>query len=157
MLGIVYKETIDTFIQQSMNKDDSGTEIHKRIEEGMRINGIGYSSGSDRSWENSLPVLADVLRNNEINPEAEIAIEYLVSPTNLRIDALISGNDQSGNKNLVVIELKQWSKAKKSELDNYVLTSGGGGYKEYWHPSYQAANYAGILQNFNAYIQDCGV
>lgn len=157
MFGIVYKETISTFINQSLDGNGSEPSITKEIEKGMRISGVGYSSGSDRSWTNSLPILAEVLKNGNVNRDADIAIEYLVSPTHLRIDALISGNNSEGRENLVIVELKQWGEAKRSELRNHVFTNGGGGERDYWHPSYQAANYAGILKNFNAYIQDNGV
>ena len=54
---------------------------------------------------------------------------------------------------MVVVELKQWSQARPSGKQYFVSTFGGAGDGDYWHPSYQAYNYAQILVNFNEYVR----
>lgn len=55
-------------------------------------------------------------------------------------------------ESVVIIELKQWSPVSRSSLPDCVKTYGGHGIDDYWHPSYQAYNYANIMKNFNEYI-----
>ncbi len=57
-------------------------------------------------------------------------------------------------ENLVLIELKQWSTVEPSNLEDYVFVDGGDGPDDYWHPSYQALNYANIMRNFNVYVYE---
>lgn len=86
---------------------------------------------------------------------ADVAVEYVVTPTQHRIDAVIGGLDGRMRKSIVIIELKQWSEVSPSDLQYFVYANIVGSEEgDTWHPSYQAANYAGILCNFNQYVQD---
>lgn len=120
----------------------------------MKRQHIGFKDSVARSWENSLPVLAQALKKANLDDTTEIAIEYRICPTNYRIDVMISGRDSGNTENIVIVELKQWSYVERSNLRNFVFAQTSAIKEDCWHPSYQAANYAGLLENFNAYIQD---
>lgn len=102
-----------------------------------------------RSWENSLPQMARVLRDANLKEDTHVLLEYKLPSTEKRIDFLIAGKDAKGNKNAMIIELKQWQKAKVAEGDGIVRTFLGKRERETVHPSYQASSYKKYLQNFN--------
>jgi len=52
---------------------------------------------------------------------------------NIRIDFLISGKDAEGKNTLSIIELKQWTEIKFSDLQDHVLTRLGGGLSDERH------------------------
>ncbi len=147
---IIYRESIENFISQCKEKD-----IGSIISRDMRLNGIGYFSASQvDAWNASLPEMAKVLSDSGIDNEIDVAVEYKLVQSRDRIDFLVCGNDDAEHENVVVIELKQWSQVRPSGKQYFVNTFGGGGEGDYWHPSYQAYNYAQILQNFNEYVRD---
>ena len=43
------------------------------------------------------------------------------------------------------MELKQWSSVKDSNKPNFIYAFGGGGHKDYLHPSYQAYRYGKVI------------
>ena len=153
---IVYDDTCRNFIESSLNP--SGRPIEDIVNERMASLHRGSGIAEYRSWASSLPALAKVLRDSEIIGDAEIGIEYTIKGGNRhRLDAIICGADENEKEMAVVIELKQWSTADRTRKPNYVHTVGGNGEDDYWHPSYQAANYVGIIENFYAYVQDSPV
>lgn len=79
-----------------------------------------------RSWENSLPQMAKVLRDADVKDNMHILLEYKLPSTEKRIDFLIAGHDKKGRKNAVIVELKQWQKAKVEKGDGIVRTFLGG-------------------------------
>lgn len=151
---IIYRESIGKFISQCLDGStahDIGTVISKQ----MRLNGITYFGDSQiRAWNASLPEMAKVLKDSNADPDIDVAVEYKLVQSRDRIDFLICGNDESGRENVVVVELKQWSQARPTHKQYFVNTFGGGGEGDYWHPSYQAYNYAQILVNFNEYVRN---
>ena len=154
---IIYQGSCDDFIRLSLQEPtEIGVVILDRFTN-LNINTNSFESSEFRSWNNSLPKLAAAIENSEIPPECEIGIEYTIQRNNYRIDAIICGQDQNGIESAVVVELKQWSVAESTDKPNYVYTVGGNGPSDYWHPSYQAVNYAGIIENFYAYVQDSPV
>ena len=155
---IVYRESANTFINQCLTDGSSALSIGSIISKKMRSQGINYFDDSQvRAWDNSLPEIARVLHNGGIHKDVDVAVEYKIQQSRDRIDFLVCGDDDKGNKNVVVIELKQWSMASPSGKQAFVHTFGGHGEGDYWHPSYQAVNYAQILYNFNEYIRENNV
>ena len=146
---IIYENTLKEFINQCSNNLISD-EILKKI----RLKGINVGTSEINSWDQSLPFVADALNYDDVNKDLNVAIEYKFDVTKNRIDFLVFGNDENDKNNIVVIELKQWSDVKNSNKPNYVYAFGGGGYKDYEHPSYQAFRYRKILEGFNSYVQD---
>ncbi len=155
---IVYRELAHTFINQCLTDGSSALKIGDIISKEMRLKGINYFDESQvTAWNNSLPEIAKVLNDGAINKEVDVAVEYKIQQSRDRIDFLVCGNDDNGNKNVVVIELKQWSTVSPSGKQAFVHTFGGHGEGDYWHPSYQAINYTNILYNFNEYIRNNSV
>ena len=151
---IIYRESIGKFISQCFD-GSAARNIGSVISEQMRLNGIGYFGESQvNAWNASLPEMAKVLQESNVDRDIDVAVEYKLVQSRDRIDFLICGNDESGRENVVVVELKQWSQARPTKKQYFVNTFGGGGDGDYWHPSYQAYNYAQILLNFNEYVRN---
>lgn len=150
---IVYHDTVRNFINQCNEKELKS--ISDIVSKDMLVNGISsFDDSQVRAWENSLPAVANVLDRCDIDDNVRVAIEYKIRQSRDRIDMIIYGADENNHKNLVIIELKQWSNANRSNKKDYVLVNGGHGTDDYWHPSYQALNYANLMSNFNEYIQN---
>ena len=151
---IIYRENVGTFISQCLD-GSAALDIGSVISDQMRLCGITYFGESQvKAWNASLPEMARVLQNSDVDRDIDVAVEYKLVQSRDRIDFLICGNDDQGNENVVVVELKQWSQVRPTGKQYFVNTFGGGGEGDYWHPSYQAYNYAQILQNFNVYIRE---
>ena len=89
-----------------------------------------------QSWVNSLEYMYKVLNDNDIPKDSGIAIEYNLPNTAKRVDFLISGYDEKNYANVVIIELKQWTKLNKvAGLDGLVETFTGGANRRVVHPS----------------------
>ncbi len=102
-----------------------------------------------RAWKESLIAMAKVLRHESIPDDCGIAIEYVIPQTAKRIDLLMSGHDDLNRSKLIIIELKQWETAARTDKDGLVRTRFAGGEADTSHPSYQAWSYAELLRNFN--------
>ena len=114
--------------------------------------GRGVSHMEKRSWTNSLSFMERIVRRSEVDDSCGVLIEYVIPATSNRIDFFISGHDDRGNKNFVIVELKQWETAEATEMDGVVTTFLGGGVRETTHPSYQANSYKLYLQDYNENI-----
>ncbi|MDY0278910.1 MAG: hypothetical protein RBQ97_12585, partial [Acholeplasma sp.] len=136
---IVYENTLKEFIGHCNNET-----ISNKILECARTKGINVGQSEINSWGKSLPFVAKALNQNGINIYLNVAVEYKFDVTRNRIDFLIYGKDDFDKNNVVVIELKQWSSVKNANKPNYIHAFGGGGEKDYEHPSYQALRYKKI-------------
>ena len=105
------------------------------------------------SWKNSLAFMRRLLETSTIPDDAGIALEYNIPVTNNRIDFIVTGYDDIGRSQVVVIELKQWSSAEKTDMDGVVRTRYEDGLKETTHPSYQAFTYCMLLQDYKEAVQ----
>jgi DUF2075 family protein len=111
-----------------------------------------------RAWRHSLLAMAKVLDRDDIADNAGIAVEFGIPQTAKRIDFLISGIGADGSRNVVIIELKQWSTSKLSDKDGILIANRGGRSEtEGPHPSYQAWSYAALLNGFNEAVYDGGI
>lgn len=106
------------------------------------------------AYTNSLPYMGRVVRRSGIADDCGVLVEYIIPLTSNRIDFLISGEDDEGNKNFIIVELKQWQSAEATNSDGVVRTLLGGGVRETTHPSYQAYSYKTFLSDFNENIAD---
>lgn len=115
---------------------------------------IGKVNQSElRSWENSLLHMYMTLDSPDIPNDAGVAIEFNIPNTSKRVDFIISGKDDAGKSNLVIVELKQWETATVVEnKDGIIKTYLGGGIRETTHPSYQAWTYASYIGDYNEEI-----
>jgi len=110
-----------------------------------------------RSWKESLFAVAKVLNNDAIPEDCGVAIEYGIPQTSKRIDLILSGENAKQEEQLVIIELKQWGSARKTERDGIVETRFAHGEAQTSHPSYQAWSYASLLSNFNEAVYSGGI
>ncbi len=102
--------------------------------------------------------MAQVLDRDDIAGNAGIAVEFGIPQTSKRIDFLISGIGADGSRNVVIIELKQWSTSKLSDKDGIIIANRGGRAEtEGPHPSYQAWSYAALLNGFNEAVHEGGI
>ena len=115
----------------------------------------GTTSSEKQSWKNSLKYMSEILQQTSIPKDCTVVLEYNLPMTSSRIDFMLCGYNCENKKNILIIELKQWSKVnevKDSEilLETYV----GNGLKKVIHPSYQAWTYKMLLKDFNQNIQE---
>ncbi|MBM7651261.1 DUF2075 domain-containing protein [Neobacillus cucumis] len=142
---IIYNETSSAFLNH-IYENKIGYVLKEKV---LRKMNKVVSSSELQSWERSLPQMAKVLRDADLKEDTHVLLEYKLPSTEKRIDFLITGQDDKGTKNAVIIELKQWQKAKTSDGDGIVRTFLGGRERETVHPAYQASSYKRYLQNFN--------
>lgn len=121
------------------------------------VTGKRVAQAEVKSWQSSLSYVAKVLRDDEISEDIGVAVELHIPQSSKRIDITLSGYNTAGHKSVIVIELKQWEKAFKSDKDGIVITHLGNGQREVVHPSYQAWSYAALLEGFNEAVYSGGI
>ena len=142
---IVYKATKESFtidVESGVIEDRIEYKVKEKLNRGV-------SPSEKRSWQSSLFYMNTVLNDPEIPQDSGISIELQIPQTSKRIAFIISGHDENQRDNAVIVELKQWETAQKTNLDGIVKTFLGGGIRETIHPSYQAWSYACLLNDFN--------
>lgn len=143
---IVY-DGIKTDFLRSVEQDTIAFEIERNIYEKMNRH---TARNEFFAWENSMEYMYKVLSDNEIPPDAGIAIEYNIPRTSKRVDFLISGYDKEDRGNVVIIELKQWNKIGSVKgQDALVETYTGNAVRRVVHPSYQAWSYSALITDYN--------
>jgi uncharacterized protein len=134
-------------------------QIEDIVRERVKVK-LGHKVGDSeyKSWQNSLGrAMFHVLNTDEIAHDSAIAIEYRVNGRAFRIDFMIAGKNSLGEKSIFIIELKQWSEIRESEIPGHVNTLLGGGWRDVLHPAYQAWAYMRHLQDFNEFIYESKV
>jgi DUF2075 family protein len=114
----------------------------------MRV-GRSTSRREVRSWKESLFAMAKVLNDPSIPESCGVGVEYGIPQSSKRIDLLLSGRDETGRGNLMIVELKQWESARRTDMDGLVRTRFAEGEANCSHPSYQSWSYAELLRSFN--------
>ncbi len=144
---LAYLATKKQFLHDAPQIEDI---IQKAVFQKLNLN-VGKSEYE--AWRNSLGnAMFHVMNDSEIPDEAGIAVEYRLNGRRFRIDFMISGEDALGKKNVVIVELKQWTDVELSETPNHVITYLGGGLREERHPSYQAWSYQSHMELYNEYV-----
>ena len=149
---IFYHGTLALF-----KKDVDSGRIADKIEESFLSHGFHHNNPKEHAaYVNSLRVRRDVLcdKDAKMNQNLKIAIEFKVPNTSKRVDFLITGYDELGEENAVIIELKQWTECEKTDLENLVYAYVAGRKRNLSHPSYQAYSYAQRIKNFNQTVQE---
>lgn len=146
---ILYKNDLKGF-----KTDVDTNQIGELIEKGFRDKlGHTVSPNERRSWSNSMAFMEKVVRRSNISDSCGVLLEYVIPSTSKRIDFLISGENERGDKNFIIVELKQWETAEASDRDGVVTTYVGHGLRDATHPSYQANSYKLFLQDYNENIK----
>jgi uncharacterized protein len=153
---IIYRASKSEFLRQAQHDEKIEDVMSRHF---LNATGHGVGKSEIGAWKNSLMEMASVLNDDEIPPNAGIAIEYQLPLQNKRIDFVITGEDAQRRAKVVIIELKQWSESRRSEKDAIVWARRGGktGETEGPHPSYQAWSYAAYLEDFNRAVQEGGI
>ena len=139
---LAYNKTYEEFC-----KDINGGMIVSQIQAALNR---GFSDSEKKSFRVSLSSVKNALSNVVIPPKAQVGLELNVPLTNKRIDFIIAGENDENQKNVVIVELKQWDKVKHTDMSDIVLL----GKEERVHPSWQAFSYGTTISNFNEYIED---
>ena len=148
---IVY-DGIKTDFLNSVENDTIAVTIENSIYTKMKRH---TARNEFHSWENSLEYMYKVLNDKDIPDDSGIAIEYNIPQTSKRVDFIVTGYDEKGNPNIIIIELKQWDKlAAVLEKDAMVETYTGNAVREVVHPSYQAWSYSMLIRDYNQSVQD---
>ena len=149
---IVYQATKAQF-----NDDVNLNRISDIIMDNLREKHLsGGQLAEYNSWQNSLHFMRSAIDDPEIPNDVEVAIEYQIPRTSKRVDFMMAGADRSDKNNVVVVELKQWSKAEKVDdiMQHSVRAFTGGAHRIVNHPSYQAFAYATFIRNSSEQVQD---
>ena len=129
--------------------------VQKSVFQKLNLN---VGKGEYEAWRNSLGnAMFHVMNDPEIPDDAGIAVEYRLNGRRFRIDFMIAGEDVKGLKNVLIIELKQWTDVQLSETPNHVITYLGGALREERHPSYQAWSYQSHMQMYNEFVYTEGI
>lgn len=150
---IIYEADKKRFVEHVFDAD-----IQDVVEESFRKRTGRRASPSEiNAWASSLVYMGKVLRDDAIPDDCGVAIEYGIPQSPKRVDFILTGKSEAGRSCAVIIELKQWQAAKKTNKDAVVLTRFLHGEKETPHPSYQAWSYAAILEGFNEAVYGGGI
>lgn len=137
-----FRKDMDLDLIPSLLKQNLFQEMH-----------VHASQNEETSWRNSLHFMYKVLNDHEIPDNCGVAIEYNIPSTSKRVDFMVSGYDEIGQANAIIIELKQWSHVQsifdRSDLvEPQVETALGRGMHLAVHPCYQAWSYARHMSDY---------
>ncbi len=145
---IIYKNDACGFLE-----DVSLNRITDKIEESF-VNLMGFFPKQERTaYTNSMLFMETIVRKSAVEEDCGILVEYKIPLTSKRIDFLITGRDERDNRNFVIVELKQWQTAEKTDQDGVIVTFLGGGKRETTHPCYQANSYKCLLLDYNENLE----
>ena len=132
MQQIVYCKTLNQFINSCL----VSKTIANEVKQGMYNAGYPHVMPNwETSWENSLPEIAKALQGSKIDSDVDVAVEYRLKHSLERLDFLIYGVDKNNKKNMVIVELKQWSQVSVSGSLNKVHTMvSKGHFEDHFHP-----------------------
>jgi DUF2075 family protein len=147
---IVYQSTKTKFLDDVMSNDIENIILSVFKRKLLR----STSESEIGSWRESLQHMNNILFDRDIPDDCGIAIEFQIPLSSKRMDFTISGKNEKGEEHVILIELKRWSSAEKTEKDAIVKTRFKGGLTETSHPCYQAWSYSALLQGFNQTIYD---
>ena len=152
---IVYNANKGQFVQ-----DVRTNVIASKILDLIREKGL--NAGQERefaSWQNSMQFMRNIVDDSEIDDDVQIAIEYNIPQTSKRVDFIIIGADAKGKDSIVIVELKQWTKAEVVDDDMHycVRTFVANDNRIVCHPSYQAYSYSRFISNYSQVVQSSGI
>ena len=99
------------------------------------------------AWSNSLQYAKNLLDVNNLH-NTMVILEFELPYSNQRIDMIIFGKDDHNADNVVIVELKQWSKVEPCDIDDNIFTYIGGKRTMHAHPSYQVQGYHNYMKDF---------
>jgi DUF2075 family protein len=145
----LYQGTTAQFIEETMNNKMADVLEHAFED----YYGHKTSPSEYMSWTNSLQFVKNLIESTKLLDNM-IILEYELPYNTGRIDCILFGTGKNGSKNIVVIELKQWSKVEDCEIDGNILTFIGGANRMEPHPSIQVGGYHNYLLDFVQVFED---
>lgn len=154
---VLYKET-----QSQFARDVERNIVYQKMLYNAEQSGIHSSENEIASWTNNAPHISKILYEAGVS-ESYVTFEFLVPFSKKRIDCVIYGTGIDGAKNVIHIELKQWSNKGVSIADSEgnfkahennddvifnVTAYTGHANRLVAHPSQQVKGYQGYLSNF---------
>lgn len=123
--------------------------IERALSDFLMYEGVGRPGESERrSWRSSLRALADDLREAGLEG-VEVLLEHRLPMTSKRADVVLAGfHPRTGAPSYVVVELKQWSRARRWEGNEALVDVDGARYRPALHPSLQVDGYVDYLRDF---------
>ncbi len=140
----LYSGTSKQFVEDTIRH-----RIDKKLQQNFFAHFRHKASPSEvRSWQNSLSQMSSVLQYADLTDHG-VVLEYQLPLSSRRLDCMITGTDDSRNPGAVVVELKQWSDAQPSGIEDCVVTFLGGRMRQALHPSRQVGNYQLFLEDYH--------
>lgn len=123
--------------------------VERALVELVRFRGGGVPSPKESaSWRNSIPQLAHVLTDAGLH-EVEVILEHGLPLSSKRSDVVLAGvHPQTGQPSYVVVELKQWTKARRHDGSETLVDVDGVAYNPVLHPALQVGGYARYYRDF---------
>lgn len=141
---VLLRQSIDGI--RSLFESDSAVE--QMMSRMLATTGRWPSDGEVRSWNASLPVLANDLVAAGFGG-LEILIEHQLPLTSRRVDAVLAGkHPKTGAASYVLVELKQWSGAEVYEEEPGLVTIDAYGGRPVLHPMDQVSGYRDYMLDF---------
>ncbi len=128
---------------------DGGSVIEAALADFLVRQGVGVPGEAERrSWRNSLGVVAADLREAGLE-QVQVLLEQRLPLTSKRADVVLAGvHPRTGRNSYVVVELKQWSRARRWQDSDTLLQVDGARYSPVLHPGLQVEGYVGYLRDF---------
>ena len=134
---VIYDEYVNEFIKEA----NTPRVLVGRINSNLFTKfGIRVADNEKRSWMNSLPQVAKLLKESK-NDFRKVLIEFNIPTSKKRIDFIILGKNKDNKPSAWLLELKQWSSVTQEEWFIFRV----GRYKDS-HPSFQAYDYKERLE-----------
>ncbi|MFE8978117.1 DNA/RNA helicase domain-containing protein [Streptomyces cyaneofuscatus] len=131
----------------------SGSLFLRLAEQFVHMHGHKPSASEARSWERSIPALANALIEAGLD-RVEVLLEYGLPLNSKRADAVLAGVDPTtGEPSYVVVELKQWSSAEPDDEDPALCRIDSHS-RPLLHPVDQVRAYCEYLVSFNGALAD---
>ena len=142
MVVAAYCESVRTF----KNQMETGT-IMNSIQKGYLKNfGRNPTPKDQDSWPATHRKIEKLLHSEKFN-DCILMFEVRLSSINKQTaDVVILGADTNGNHNLIIIEMKQWTKTRPSAIHTDIETPLGRGYTSVHHPAIQAKEYLDLIR-----------
>lgn len=124
-------------------------QLAQHLAEQMSIStGHAPSPAERRSWERSIPRLRADLIDAGLG-DVEMLIELQLPLTSKRADVVLAGqHPTTGRPSYLVVELKQWSEARRFEDSDVLVQIEGYGHRPVLHPVEQVRGYCDYLEDF---------
>lgn len=109
-------------------------------------------------WRYALLVLYRLFNDDRIPRDAQIAFGFSVPHTSKRVEVMLSGTDEQGQEQVILLGLKLWEKVEMVDSENntihYIENTQ---FHAQPHPSYQLWSYKEFIRKYNGYVSDRNV